>query len=145
MSDRLIRVTADPISADEAHAFVADPGAGGTCVFAGTVRDSSDAGEVTGITYEAWEELALARLNELADQIFGKWPVRRLAILHRTGELAVGETSVIVTVTYPVSLSRPSWAGRLAGRRAPFLPGICRSDSVRPTKWPAEVLTRLVS
>ena len=55
------------------------------------------------------------------------------------------EDRVIVTVTYPVSLSRPSWAGRLAGRRAPFLPGICRSDSVRPTKWPAEVLTRLVS
>ena len=101
MSDRRIRVTGDPISADEAHAFVADTGAGGTCVFVGTVRGSSEAGEVTGITYEAWDQLAIARLNELADQIFGKWPVRRLAIIHRTGELAVGETSVIVAVSAP--------------------------------------------
>jgi molybdopterin synthase catalytic subunit len=101
VSDRLIRVTADPISADEATVFVADPGAGGICVFSGTVRDKSDAGEVTGITYEAWDELAVARLNELADEIFAKWPVRRLAILHRTGDLSVGETSVVVAMSAP--------------------------------------------
>lgn len=101
MSDRLIRVTTDPISADEATGFVTDPGSGGICVFSGTVRDNSEAGEVTGITYEAWDELATARLEELADEIFGKWPVRRLAILHRTGDLTIGETSVVVAVSAP--------------------------------------------
>jgi molybdopterin synthase catalytic subunit len=65
------------------------------------VRDKSDAGEVTGITYEAWDELAVARLNELAEEIFAKWPVRRLAILHRTGDLSVGETSVVVAMSAP--------------------------------------------
>jgi len=101
VSDRLIRVSADPISADEATGFVADPGSGGICVFSGTVRDNSEAGEVTGITYEAWDELAEARINELADEIFGKWPVRRLAILHRTGDLVVGATSVVIAVSAP--------------------------------------------
>ena len=62
--DLLIRVTADPLDIGEAVAFVADPGAGGTCVFLGTVRDHSEAGEVTGLTYEAWEELAAVRLKE---------------------------------------------------------------------------------
>ncbi len=42
--DLLVRVTPDPIGADEAVDFVSDPAAGGTCVFLGTVRDHSDGG-----------------------------------------------------------------------------------------------------
>lgn len=102
MSDQhLVRVTADPITAQEAVDFVGDPGAGGTCVFLGTVRDRSDQGEVTGLTYEAWQELALARLGELADEISARWPVRRVALLHRTGELGIGEVSVVVACSAP--------------------------------------------
>jgi len=80
---------------------VGDPGSGGTCVFLGTVRDHSEAGDVTGLTYEAWEELAAKRLEEVADEMFGKWPVRRIALLHRTGDLAIGEVSVIVACSCP--------------------------------------------
>ncbi|MGZ4110390.1 MAG: molybdenum cofactor biosynthesis protein MoaE [Actinomycetota bacterium] len=95
----LVRVTSDPISANEALAFVADPGAGGTCVFLGTVRDHSGAGDVDGLSYEAWDELALRRLGEIAGEAFAKWSIRRMAILHRTGDLAVGEISVVVAVS----------------------------------------------
>ena len=91
-----IRVTADPLEPAEAVASVADPAAGGTCVFLGTVRDHSDAGAVTGLTYEAWEELALARLEELGDELFATWPLRRVSLWHRTGDLGVGEVSVVV-------------------------------------------------
>lgn len=66
----LVRVTADAIGADEALAFVADPGAGGTCIFLGTVRDHSDAGGVTGLAYEAWEEQAVRRLTGLGNDLF---------------------------------------------------------------------------
>lgn len=91
-----IRVTADPLDPAEAVASVADPAAGGTCVFLGTVRDHSDAGSVTGLTYEVWEELAVARLGELGEELFSSWPLRRVSLWHRTGSLAIGETSVIV-------------------------------------------------
>jgi molybdopterin synthase catalytic subunit len=91
-----IRITADPLDPAEAVASVADPAAGGTCVFLGTVRDHSEAGEVTGLTYEAWEELALARLEELGGELFERWPLRKVAVWHRTGELGIGEVSVIV-------------------------------------------------
>ena len=102
MSDRLlVRIARDPISAQEAIGFVADPGAGGTCVFLGTVRDHSAAGDVTGLAYEAWEELALTRLTELSDEIFERWPVIKVALLHRTGELAVGDVSVVVACSAP--------------------------------------------
>ena len=99
--DLLVRITADPVGADEAVAFVADPAAGGTCVFLGTVRDHSDAGQVTGLTYEAWEEQAQRRLEGVAEEMFGRWPLRRIAFLHRWGELAVGEVSVVVACSAP--------------------------------------------
>jgi molybdopterin synthase catalytic subunit len=96
-----VRITADVLSVDEALTAVSDPAAGGTCVFIGTVRDHSRAGDVTGLRYEAWEELAQARLHEIAGEMFQKWPVRKIALLHRTGDLAVGEMSVVVACSAP--------------------------------------------
>jgi molybdopterin synthase catalytic subunit len=96
----LVRVSAEPLLVEEALKHVDDPGAGGTCVFVGTVRDAGAGGEaVTGLTYEAFEELAAERLEELAARIIAGWPVRRVALLHRTGHLAVGEASVVVAVS----------------------------------------------
>ena len=80
----LVRITSAPIVVDEALAFVADPGAGGTTVFIGTVRDHSGAGDVTG-----------------CGEMHERWPVRRVAIVHRTGDLAVGEASVVVAASAP--------------------------------------------
>jgi molybdopterin synthase catalytic subunit len=97
----LTRVQDTPLSLDEAAAAVADPAAGAVCIFTGTVRDHSDAGDVTGLSYEAWHELAEQRLRELADEILERWPARRVAIVHRVGSLVVGETSVIVAVSAP--------------------------------------------
>ncbi len=92
----LVRITSEPLDPSEAVGYVADPGAGGTCVFLGTVRDHSEAGDVTGLTYESWEELAAERLEELGDELFETWPLRRVALLHRVGDLAIGEVSVVV-------------------------------------------------
>jgi molybdopterin synthase catalytic subunit len=97
----LIRITTERIGADEAAGFVADPSAGGTCVFVGTVRDHSAAGSVAGLTYEAWEELAAKRLEEIGGEMLEKWPVRKVALLHRTGDLAIGEASVVVACSAP--------------------------------------------
>jgi molybdopterin synthase catalytic subunit len=97
----LVRISAAPLSIDEALGFVRDPGAGGTCVFVGTVRDRSEAGDVTGLHYEAWDELATERLAEIAREMLDGWPLRRVAILHRTGDLAIGEASVVVACSAP--------------------------------------------
>jgi molybdopterin synthase catalytic subunit len=97
----LVLVTPEPLSVDSALAAVADPGAGGTCVFVGTVRDRSDQGEVTGLTYEAWDDLAVQRLTEIAEELLRTWRLGRVALLHRTGELSVGEASVVVAVSAP--------------------------------------------
>lgn len=95
----LVRVSDAVLDASEALAFVEDPKAGGTCVFVGTVRDHSEQGSVTGLHYEAWAEQAERRMNEIAAEMLERWPCRRVAILHRTGDLSVGEIAVIVAAS----------------------------------------------
>ena len=51
-----------------------------------------------GLEYEAYEEMALAVLERIGDEIEARFGVRRLAILHRTGEVALGEASVAIVV-----------------------------------------------
>ena len=98
----LVRIGAQPASVDEALAAVADPAAGGTCVFIGTVRERSTTGdEVTDLTYEAWDELAAQRLTEIADEMHRRWEICRVALLHATGTLAIGQPSVVVAVSAP--------------------------------------------
>ena len=97
----LVRVTGRPLAVAEAMNFVADPAAGGTVLFSGTVRDHSDAGMVTGLEYEAWQERAQARLTAIGGEMFARWPVRRVALLHRIGRLDVGEISVLVCCSAP--------------------------------------------
>jgi molybdopterin synthase catalytic subunit len=98
----LVRVAPQPASVDEALAAVADPAAGGTCVFVGTVRDrSSDGAGVTDLTYEAWDELATERLGEIADEMHVRWTICRVALLHATGTLAIGQASVVVAASAP--------------------------------------------
>jgi molybdopterin synthase catalytic subunit len=97
----LVRLSTEPLSVEDALTFIADPGAGGSCLFIGTVRDRSDAGDVTGLHYEAWDDLATERLGEIAGEMRERWPLRRVAILHRTGDLAVGEASVVVACSAP--------------------------------------------
>jgi len=100
--DLLIRITDDPVDSTEAVAFVGDPSSGATCVFVGTVRDHSDGGqEVAGLRYESWDELAHRRLEEIAAEMYDRWPIRRMALLHRVGDLAIGEVSVIVACSSP--------------------------------------------
>lgn len=56
---------------------------------------------VEGLIYEAFEPMALAVVEQIADEIEARFGVRRLAIAHRIGALGVGESSVIIVVASP--------------------------------------------
>jgi molybdopterin synthase catalytic subunit len=87
----------------DAVAFVTHPAAGGIDVFLGTTRaeKSGDNGELIALDYEAYEEMALPQMRDLAKRAREKWPIVKLAILHRVGRVAVGEPSVIIAVSTP--------------------------------------------
>jgi molybdopterin synthase catalytic subunit len=99
----LLRLQAEPLSVEEALGHVSDPGAGGNCVFVGTVRDhSDDATGVTHLEYEAYQEAVAGALARVAAEVHAAVPALiGLAIIHRFGTLSLGEASVVVAASAP--------------------------------------------
>jgi molybdopterin synthase catalytic subunit len=79
------------------------PSCGAVVLFSGTARDHADGRDgVEELVYEAYAEQVTPRLAAIAGQIRAQWPtVGRIALLHRVGALAIGESSVIVAVSSP--------------------------------------------
>jgi molybdopterin synthase catalytic subunit len=101
--DDWVGVTADTLPIGAAADFVVRPDCGATVVFTGVVRDHSDGRPgVTSLEYEAYDEEVTPRLAAIAAEARSRWTtVGRLALLHRTGLLAVGEASVVVATSAP--------------------------------------------
>ncbi|MEW6471905.1 MAG: molybdenum cofactor biosynthesis protein MoaE [Actinomycetota bacterium] len=98
-----IGLSKDELPTAEAMEWATLPSCGGVVCFAGTVRDSSEGRPgVTALTYEAYEEQAVIKLQEVADECRRRVPdTVRLVLLHRTGRLELTEASVIVVASAP--------------------------------------------
>ncbi len=95
-------ITYEPISLDEMAAKVLKPETGAVAVFAGVVRNVSAGKSVEHLEYEAYEEMAVAKLRQVAAEAREKWPkIVDIAIIQRIGHLEVGENAVIVAVSSP--------------------------------------------
>jgi molybdopterin synthase catalytic subunit len=94
---RLLDIRESALSSDEVLAAIADPAAGGTALFIGTVRNHDHDRPVDELTYEAHPE-ALKQLREVAERICADAAVIGLAAVHRTGPLEIGDAAVIVGV-----------------------------------------------
>lgn len=96
-----IRVSAQPLSLDAALGSVRGPDTGGVVVFLGTVRDVSRGKRVRHLEYEAYPEMAEAKMRDIAAELESRHAPLRLALHHRTGDLAIGEIAVIVAAAAP--------------------------------------------
>ncbi len=101
--DDRIELRPEPIDVAAAVAFVGTPAAGGIGVFLGTTRAEArpDGRRLVALDYEAYPEMALKQMRDLAARARTRWPVARLALLHRTGRVAPAEPSVVVAVATP--------------------------------------------
>ncbi len=86
-----------------ASEWIVLPGCGATVTFTGTARDHAEGRPgVQRLEYEAYEEPALARMQAIAAEIHTRWPaVGRIALLHRTGVVELGDAAVVVAVSAP--------------------------------------------
>ena len=92
-----------PLPTAAAVAFVQDAGAGGIALFLGTTRaeNSASGQQLLALDYEAYNEMAGPQLVDLARRARERWPIIKLAMLHRTGRVALAEPSVIIAVSTP--------------------------------------------
>lgn len=98
---RLLELRETALSLDECFAAVQRPEAGGIALFVGTVRDQNQGQRVTRLEYQAYPAMAVKELAAIAEAIERERPGTRLACLHRTGTLAVGDIAVICAASAP--------------------------------------------
>ena len=91
----LVDLRSEPFSIDEAVAHVSHEGAGAVSVFAGVVRDNNEGRAVERLEYQAYESMAKRELERIAREVESAAPGVRVAALHRTGSLRVGEIAVV--------------------------------------------------
>lgn len=97
-----VELVRGPIALDRLRQMVAAPGHGGVVVFEGVTRaDVVDTQPVLYLEYEAYEEMALRRMRELAAEARQRFAIGAVAMAHRLGRVAVGEASVAIAVGAP--------------------------------------------
>lgn len=90
-----------PIDVAAARRAVDAPGNGCVIVFEGVGRDTFEGRRVARLEYEAYAEMAEPVLSRIAGEIADRWPGVRVAMVHRTGTVAIGEPSVVIAVGAP--------------------------------------------
>jgi molybdopterin synthase catalytic subunit len=90
-----VRISAQPLSVDDVLRAVTLPGAGGTVLFIGTVRDHDGGKGVSALAYSAHPS-ALDLMREVLAEVAAEFPGVHLAASHRVGDLEVGDLAVVV-------------------------------------------------
>jgi molybdopterin synthase catalytic subunit len=95
----VVALTRDPIDSESLVKFAKRAEDGAVVVFDGIVRNNSRGRQTLHLDYEAYEEMALKQMNEIADRARTQFGVHRMTLVHRLGRLTVGETSVLIVVS----------------------------------------------
>lgn len=95
-----ITITGEPLALSSVPN---DPSAGGVAVFLGCTRAEThaDGRRLVALDYEAYQEMALKQMRDLAIAAREKWPIVKLVMLHRVGRVELGEPSVLIAVSTP--------------------------------------------
>ena len=95
----MFRITRVPIALDRLVAAVRDPSAGALVTFLGTTRNENAGRHVIRLEYEAFTRMAEREMQALAAEAKRRWPLRRIAMVHRVGVVPVAEASVGIAVS----------------------------------------------
>jgi MoaE-MoaD fusion protein len=99
VSGGAFRLSEQPLSLEEAVREVGSVEAGAIATFTGTTRAHSRGRDVIRLEYEAYEGMAEAEMERIAAALKERYTLVDVAIHHRVGVVAVGETSVVIAVS----------------------------------------------
>src|SRR5207249_737527 len=102
MSEDIFEITREPIDKLSLERRLLTGAAGAMVTFDGVVREQTKGRRVVSLEYEAYAPMAVKEMKRLGDEVRARWPeVERIGIIHRFGELAITESSVVIVITSP--------------------------------------------
>jgi len=96
-----IQIGGDLPSLEEVTAFVKRDHCGAVNIFQGVTRNHDQGKKVTMLRYESYDEMALSESEAILKKIMNQFPIASAVILHKTGDVPVGNISMIVGVSSP--------------------------------------------
>ena len=97
----LYEITEAPLSMDALAQEVGQNTSGAVASFLGIVRGFARGRQIDHLEYDAYPEMAIAKMRQIGEEIRQRWPIDRVAVVHRIGRLAIGEASVAIAVSSP--------------------------------------------
>lgn len=83
------------------HDWVRNPACGAIASFTGTVRNATQGEKVRALSFESYKSMALKEFQKILAAANEKWPIERVAVVHRLGKLTLEETAVYIAVATP--------------------------------------------
>jgi molybdopterin synthase catalytic subunit len=116
-------LTTDPIDVGAIARRVILPECGATVTLDGYARGWTRGRRTIYLVYEAYAPMALSEMKKLGDQAHEKFEIAHIGIVHRTGHLEIGETSIVIAVSAPhrrAAFEACEWAIRELKRTVPI-------------------------
>jgi molybdopterin synthase catalytic subunit len=115
-------LTTEPINVGEVARRVVPVECGATVTLDGYVRELTKGRRTLHLVYEAYAPMAVKELGRLCRELHERFDIAHIGIVHRTGRLEIGETSVVISVSAPhrrAAFEACEWAIRELKRTVP--------------------------
>jgi molybdopterin converting factor subunit 1 len=116
-------LTTEPIDVSSVARRVVPPECGATVTLDGYVREWTRGRKTLYLVYEAYAPMALSEMKRLCEQAHTLFDIAYLGIVHRTGRLEIGETSVVISASAPhrrAAFEACEWAIKELKRTVPI-------------------------
>lgn len=116
-------LTTEPIDVGQVARRVVLPECGATVTLDGFAREWTAGRQTKYLVYEAYDSMALAEMRRLGAEARRRFEIAHIGIVHRTGRLEIGETSVVISASAPhrrAAFEACEWAIRELKRTVPI-------------------------
>lgn len=97
----MIELTEKPIDVQKIIDFTSAEETGALVLFIGTIRNMTGGKRVKKLDFEAYDRMAISEMDKIVDKAKEKWETKRIAVVHRTGELQISDIAVVIAVSSP--------------------------------------------
>ena len=97
----MIRIVEGPIDQKTIIEEASSSKAGAIVTFDGVVRNHARGKKVTHLHYEAYPEMAEREMAKIREETMKRWSLEGMAMVHRTGRLEIGDSSVFIAISSP--------------------------------------------